>query len=395
MTTKEEWKKITLGELVTFQRGHDLPKNQRTIGNFPLVSSSGIVDSHNEFKAKGPGVVIGRSGSLGSVHYVEKDYWPLNTTLYSKQIHNCNPKFIYYFLKTLDLENYNVGTSVPTLNRNHIHPLEISVPSIDEQGRIAKTLSDLDTKISNLQNQNHILEQTAQAIFQSWFVDFDGVTEFDNSELGKIPKGWKIKTLDDIKGLKKNSIATGPFGSNLKTSEYVHSGIPVIRGKDIEAGLINENNFVFVTELKANSLAASNVFPEDILITSQGNIGRIGFIPSFTKYLRYVISSNLMKITVNSKIISSIYVYYYLKSQKGQQELLGYASTTGVPHIAQPSKTLKNSKIIIPPQKILEQFDKLISIMIQKNRENNYQLESLTQTRDTLLPKLMSGEIRV
>ena len=310
-----------------------------------------------------------------------------------------NPLFLTYLLRSTKYREMFVriasGSVHSNMNQEILGKIQVELPEISTQIQITKILDDIDTKIELLQNQNKILEQIIQSIFKSWFIDFDGVTEFEDSELGKIPKDWEVKILENIKDSRKNSIATGPFGSNLKTSEYVSDGIPVIRGKDVELGLIKQDDFVFVTEEKANSLPASNVFSEDIIVISQGNIGTIGIVPKISKYSKYLISSNLMKISVNLKIISPYYVYYYLKSQNGQQELLGNTSTTGVPHIAQPSQTLKNSRIIIPDYYLLQKFNTIassITLMISLNRN---EIMILQKNRDSLLPKLMSGEIRV
>ena len=198
----KNWHQITLGELITFKRGHDLPIKKRKLGKYPIVASNGIVDFHNEYKAKGPGVTIGRSGNLGKPIFIKEDYWPLNTTLYSIDFHGSSPKFVYYFLKTLPLHELNSGSAVPTLNRNYIHPLDIIVPKNHlEQVKIAKVLSDLDGKIELNNQMNKTLKAIGQAIFRHWFVHFEFPDEngqpyktcggeMVDSELGEIPVGW-------------------------------------------------------------------------------------------------------------------------------------------------------------------------------------------------------------
>jgi type I restriction enzyme S subunit len=197
----EGWHKITLGEFVTFQRGHDLPSKERKEGRYPIIASNGIVGYHNEFKAHGPGVTIGRSGNLGEPFFIKQDYWPHNTTLYSIDFHNSEPLFVYYFLKTLNLKTFNAGSAVPTLNRNHIHTIEIVVPKyFEEQHAIASILSSLDDKIALNRQMNSTLEAIGQALFKHWFVDFefpDGEDkpyrssggEMLETELGEVPRG--------------------------------------------------------------------------------------------------------------------------------------------------------------------------------------------------------------
>ena len=117
-----EWKHTTLGEVLTLQRGMDLPVQDRRAGKYPVVASTGVVGRHDTAPVKGPGVVIGRSGSIGGGQYIQSDYWPLNTTLWVKDFKGNNPRYCYYLLKSLDFSTFNAGSGVPTLNRNHIHP---------------------------------------------------------------------------------------------------------------------------------------------------------------------------------------------------------------------------------------------------------------------------------
>src|ERR1700758_390649 len=135
-----QWRQGTLQDLVFFQRGFDITKAAQTPGPYPVISSSGITSYHGEYKAEGPGVIIGRKGTLGSVHFIDGDYWPHDTTLWSKDLRGNNPRFVYYYLQTIDLKRFDVGNSNPTLNRNHIHEIPIVIPVREVQDRIAAVL---------------------------------------------------------------------------------------------------------------------------------------------------------------------------------------------------------------------------------------------------------------
>jgi len=140
--------KKRLGDIVNFQRGFDLLAKDRSEGDVPVISSSGITGFHNEYKADGEGVVIGRKGTLGSVHYYNGKYWPHDTSLWVTDFKGNDPKFIYYLIPLLRLEKYDVGSSNPTLNRNFIHEIIVTIPSsISTQQKIAAVLSALDAKI--------------------------------------------------------------------------------------------------------------------------------------------------------------------------------------------------------------------------------------------------------
>src|SRR6266851_7059697 len=132
-----KWKFCLFGDVVTLQRGFDITKKEQKQGSVPVISSSGISSYHDTAKVNGPGVIIGRKGSLGTVFYAEEDYWPHDTTLWVKDFHDNSPKFTYYFLNTLNLANLDVGASNPTLNRNHVHLLSVYWPPLPIQRQIA------------------------------------------------------------------------------------------------------------------------------------------------------------------------------------------------------------------------------------------------------------------
>ncbi len=145
----DHWDVRPFGDFATLQRGKDLPVKQRRAGIFPVVGSNGILGYHSEYVARGPGITVGRSGSVGEAVYIETDYWPLNTTLWVKDTHGNNAKYIYYFCDGFDFSRYAAGVSVPTLNRNLVHPVNIGVPPLHEQRRIAEILEAIDIKLDN------------------------------------------------------------------------------------------------------------------------------------------------------------------------------------------------------------------------------------------------------
>ncbi len=150
------WKCGSLEDMLILQRGFDLPKPKRNIGMFPLIVASGQDGTHSECKVKGPGVVTGRSGRIGVITFVHDDFWPLNTTLWIKEYKNSNPYHAYQLLSTLGLEQYNSGSAVPTLNRNHIHGLPLSVPPISVLNAYKNNVENLFSKL----RENTIQEAT-------------------------------------------------------------------------------------------------------------------------------------------------------------------------------------------------------------------------------------------
>ena len=213
-----EWQTGKLGDFIELKRGYDLPQANRQPGTVPLVSSSGISDFQAESKVNGPGVVTGRYGTIGQVFFIDRDFWPLNTTLYVRNFKGNDAKFIHYFLKTLDFLAYSDKAAVPGVNRNHLHEASVTLPDLATQKEIAAFLGTLDDRIALLRETNTTLEAIAQALLKSWFVDFDPVRakqegrepegmdadtaalfpdSLEESELGLVPKGWRVGVLED------------------------------------------------------------------------------------------------------------------------------------------------------------------------------------------------------
>lgn len=140
LTLRDGWAVRPLGNVATLQRGFDLPLSDRIPGPVPVIGSSGLVGSHAAAACKGPGVLVGRSGSVGQVVWIEQDYWPLNTTLWVKDFHGNDPAFVYFLLLNFDFSRFVSGVSVPTLNRNLVHPIPVVVPPLADQRAIAGAL---------------------------------------------------------------------------------------------------------------------------------------------------------------------------------------------------------------------------------------------------------------
>lgn len=160
----EKWTSISLGDVVTLQRGRDLPMKERKAGRVPVVGSNGITGYHDEAVAPGPGVAIGRSGSVGEVTFVKEDFWPLNTCLWVKDFHGNDPLFVYFLLQRVDFRRYAAGVSVPTLNRNLVHPACIAVPNLDAQREIATQLSAVDAKLAAEETRRTALDNLFKSL---------------------------------------------------------------------------------------------------------------------------------------------------------------------------------------------------------------------------------------
>ncbi len=242
---KKGWQTKKLGDVATLQRGFDLPTQDRVSGTYPLVSSSGISDTHHKSAVRGPGVVTGRSGSIGNVFFIEDDFWPLNTVLYIKDFHGNDPRFVFHLLNHFDLKRFATGTGVPTLNRNFVHDELVFVPtSVAEQQRIVGLLDEAFEGLATAKANAEKNLQNARALFESHL----------QSVFTQRGPGWVDTTLDRISiNLDSKRI---PITKNVRTSgEYPYYGASGI--VDYVADFIFEGDNLLVSEDGANLLARS------------------------------------------------------------------------------------------------------------------------------------------
>jgi len=367
--SSKRWKDCKLEDICVLQRGFDLPIQNRENGNYPIVASNGIVGYHNEPKVKAPGVVIGRSGNLGDAQYLEKDFWPLNTTLWVKDFNGNIPEFVFYFLKTYDFKRYNAGSGVPTLNRNHIHPLPAIKPPIEEQKNIAKILGSIDRYILANLNVIDTLQKITQSLFKAWFNDY----EFNNN---KKPEKWVDSKIGQIISNKSERI-----GENIEEASILSA---------VKTGDLVKSDEYFTKQVYSKDTAKyKRVDKYDFAYNpARINIGSIG-----------------MNEFDETGAVSPVYVVFSPKEhyqwfikmfliQERTQKIIAQLCSGSVRQVID-FKTFSTIELTIPPEdeiiKFNETFMKYKNLIDQLKAEN----ETLTQIRDNLLPKLISGEVRV
>jgi type I restriction enzyme S subunit len=267
---------------------------------------------------------------------------------------------------------------------------KIMLPPLHEQKAIAATLSALDDMIE-LNNQiNKTLEEMAQAIFKSWFVDFEPFKdgEFEESELGLIPKGWRVGKLDDV----LSEIETGnrPKGG----VAGVESGIPSIGAENVLGlGKYDYSKEKYVSEEFYNSMKKGKLKDWDVLLYKDGaQLGRKTMFALGFPHKKCCVNSHVFILRSNSRM-NQCYLYFWLDQDYMTQKIIGLNANSAQPGINQPA--VKGLPILIPPIDVLERFDDLVVPIIKNLFSNCLENNILVSIRDTLLPKLMSGEIRV
>lgn len=166
----DAWEQRKVIDIAPLQRGFDLPVSEMEAGSYPVIMSNGIGAYHSKYKAKAPGVVTGRSGTIGNLTFVEADYWPHNTALWVTDFKGNDAKFIYYLYQKLDLKRYGTGSGVPTLNRNNVHDTITGIPSVTEQKQISRLFDSLDTLITLHQRKLEHLQEQKKTLLQQMFI---------------------------------------------------------------------------------------------------------------------------------------------------------------------------------------------------------------------------------
>ena len=384
---KSNWKKCKLGTFCPFEYGKGLLQKDRKKGAVPIYGSNGINGWNYKAYVSTPGIIVGRKGTAGSVTLSQTAFWPIDTTFFIKdEPQKRNLRFTYYLLKNINFKNLISDSAVPGLNRDMAHSIEILVPDMEEQKRIADILGAFDDKIELLQKQNTTLENMAKALFKSWFVDFDVVhakqqgqpkaavmqqyhlteelynlfpSSFEPSALSPIPTGWQVKKIGDITKITSGKRPKSTV--DVKDTNFIY---PVYGGNGIKWW------------------TNSPLYTTPIIIT--GRVGTLGQV--YRIYSPVWISDNAL--IFEPERTDFEFLFYFLN--RVDFSSLNRGSTQ--PLITQGD--IKNIDLLYSSDIIL-QFHNITVTYEQKIQNNNKQIQTLTEMRDALLPRLISGKIRV
>ena len=377
------WTKIGLGDFAPFFYGKGLPERARRAGSIPVISSAGVVGTHAEALVDG-GVIIGRKGSIGSVFRSRVAFWPIDTTFYVTRRDDADFEFTFWLLKSLQsaFEGMNSDSAVPGLNRDAAHQIAVPVPPLPEQRRIAWVLGSLDDKIELNRRLARTLEEIAAAIFKARFIDFEGVTEFEDSEIGLIPKGWQVSTA----GEELDPVGGGT--PDTKHSAYWDDdGYEWATPKDLSGF---DGQFLVDTSRRLSELGASKIssglLPEgSVLLSSRAPVGytAIAGVPM-------AINQGFIAVRPNESF-GSAYVLLWLRSQ-----LATIRRRAGGTTFAEISKkAFRPIPFLVPDTHSLSLFDEFVTPVFAGIRRAEAEMRTLVGVRDALLPKLISGRVRV
>ena len=390
------WEQLQLGGVATLQRGFDLPIQERQVGIIPVYGSNGIDGHHNRAAVEGPGVITGRSGSIGNVFYEKEDFWPLNTSLYVKNFHGNEPRFVSKLLESLNLKSYAASTGVPSLNRNFIHPLRVNLPPLAEQRAIATVLDTMDEAIRRTEDVLAKLRQVKAGMLHDLLtrgLDENGELrdpirhpeQFKDSPLGRIPKDWESYTLGSIGSW------VGGHTPSKGVDKYWRGGEVVwITPKDVKGQILHDSqDHLTVQAVNATGLL---LFPKNsIFIVFRSGILKHS-LPVATCTNPFTVNQDL-KVFISNRGVISEYISIFL--EKDSEFIINTAVKSGTTVESIDRSIFESMRIALPnekEQKIIIERIKYVSNRLEREKINKQKLLSIKQG---LLHDLLTGRVCV
>lgn len=357
----DEWKKVKLKDVLIFGNGKVKPKNE---GDIAIYGGNGILGYGDDFNYSGETIIIGRVGAYcGSVYYENKPIWISDNALSAIAVEDYDTKFFYYFLKDLDLNQYAGGSSHPLITQTLLNSLEFSIClNPKSQKAIAEVLSSLDDKIDLLHRQNETLEEMAQTLFRQWFVE-----EADES--------WEERSLSGIANF-LNGLACQKYPPKNEIDK-----LPVLKIKDLRNGITESSDWAS-TDIDEKYIVHNG----DIIFSWSASL-----LIKIWDGIDCILNQHLFKVT--SEEFPKWFYFLWSKFHLDQFIAIAKAHATTMGHIKRSD--LDEAMVFIPSEKEIQEMNKTFEPIIDKIISNNQQLKTLEKLRDNLLPKLMSGEIRV
>jgi len=388
-------------DICTLEYGKGIRDYKNEDNDYFVYGSAGRVGTHSEFHLD-KGVIVSRKGTL-DVHYSDKPFFVIDTAFFLKPKPELNAKWAYYALKNFDIKKLTSGSGVPSLSRDEFYAEDLFLPSLEYQNKVESILSNIDKKIELNQKMNETLEEIAKTLFKSWFIDFGPVRakaegrptglskeisdlfpdSFEDSELGKIPKGWKVSKLE--------SIIDVLGGHAFKSKDYVDNGIFVLRTKNFNEGIaepLRDDVFLPNSFLDSHQDFICEEYDYHLVMVG-ASIGKTGMIfPSMMPALR---NQNMWCFRPREAKYSKIFTKFVVDTVT--KKLLGFASGSARDFFKKGD--FRSHKLVIPSETILESFRSITDTLLIKKSKNIEETKLITNLRDTLLPKLISGELQI
>ncbi|MCY4172934.1 MAG: restriction endonuclease subunit S [Cyanobacteria bacterium MAG CAR3_bin_5] len=387
-----EWKTTSWGQISTLEYGKGLRDYKNNTGKFPVYGTNGAVGTCDKYLCNRPGIIVGRKGAYRGVHYSNKPFYVIDTAYWLNHSEEVDTKWAYYQLLNEDINSLDSGSAIPSTSKESFYSLSVLLPPLPEQKAIAHVLSTIDDKIELNRQMNETLEAMAKTLFKSWFVDFDPVRakaegrstglpdeisalfpdSFEDSELGEIPRGWGVATLGKIMEI---TMGQSPPGS---TYNQAGEGLPFYQGRS-DFQFRHPRKRVFCSE---PSRVAQ---PMTTLMSVRAPVGSLNVADQICCIGRGVAALQSID-GLNS------YAYYLMDSL---QEMLQSYNSEGTVFGAINKKDLASLKVLKCELAISKAFNDIVASIDGRISLSVNESKVLTSLRDSLLPRLISGELKV
>ena len=394
----EEFKKYKFGDIVNILDSKRIPlsatQRENRKGIYPYYGAQGIIDYIDDYIFDGTYLLIAEDGeNLKSqknniAQIAIGKYWVNNHAHIVESNGSCDIRYICYLLNKIDISGYITGSAQPKLNQANLQSIELSLPSLTYQKRIADYLDLFDSKIALNRRINDNLEQQAQALFKSLFVDFEPFKDgkFVESEMGMIPEGWKVGTIGEYCSIRS--------GYAFKSSWWQETGTKVIKIKNItDNKTLDMSDCSYVSSDKTYKAIDFQASPGDLIIAMTGaTIGKFCIIPFHND--KIYINQRVGKFFLGNNPLDRLpFIYCCLSYEPIYNEIISKGQGSAQPNIG--GADIENIRIVLSPSTELKEFNSLLRPIFQKKMQIEYELSKLSVLRDTLLPRLMSGELKI
>ncbi|PTB96021.1 hypothetical protein C9994_09210 [Marivirga lumbricoides] len=428
------WESTTWGELVVLNYGKALFGYKENTSGVPVYGTNGKIGYTEKALCDFPSVIVGRKGAYRGIHFSNEPFYVIDTAFYIVPKKDINLKWAYYALSLVDINGMDSGSAIPSTSRDEFYKIPVHVPPSKEQDLMVKTLDCIEFKFNNCQSLNSTLESIAQTIFKSWFVDFDPVRakvaaktkgedpqlaamqaisgkseeelqqltsenyqkladttdlfpdEMVETEHGEIPKGWKIGSIGEIYSAK------GGFA--FKSKEFGDEGYAVVKIKNISTdGSVDLKNIQYINVNSKSLKLEFELMDGDVVMAMTGaTVGKVGCIVKFSDQQVYL-NQRVAVFKRKKNYNFSWYPYIFFRQEDKFNEIVGLAQGSAQPNIS--SREIESVTTVLPPSSILDHFDKLVNPLFLMWISNSKQNSTLSESRNILLPKLLSDEIEL
>jgi type I restriction enzyme S subunit len=388
----ESWRQSTWGDEISLEYGKAIRGYQNAVAPYRVFGSNGPIGWTESALASGPGVILGRKGAYRGVQFSRDPFFVIDTAYYVKPKTELDMRWLYYAIIHHKLGEIDDGSPIPSTTRAAVYVRDVDVPTFPEQHAIAATLSALDDKIKLNRRMNETLEAMARALFRDWFVDFGptrakmaGTTPYLSPDLWSLfpdrlddagkPEGWQEKPLDEIANF-LNGLALQKF-----PGENEANSLPVIKIAELRNGITAKSN-------RASRKVPSQyvIQDSDFLFSWSGSL-----LAKFWTGGEGALNQHLFK--VSSDRYPAWFFSEWVQHHLEEFQLIAASKATTMGHIQRGH--LKAATTICPPDPTIERLGDMMAHLINRMIHNELETRTLAQTRDLLLPRLMSGELRV